>query len=60
MRSGTDKGVLKFNIWNTGERLMLQQIKHIKIVLDCAFMNDLYFGDQGRNCSWDTDPSFIV
>jgi hypothetical protein len=42
-------GRLVFNIWNTGARREKQQAKHIRIIMDQAYQNDLYFEIESKS-----------
>ncbi|MEO6522182.1 MAG: hypothetical protein ABIN91_10925 [Mucilaginibacter sp.] len=44
-------GRLYLNIWNTEEKRREQQAEHIKIILDFAYSNNLYFEDEFKKTS---------
>ncbi|AMR34194.1 hypothetical protein A0256_23440 [Mucilaginibacter sp. PAMC 26640] len=49
-------GRLGINIGNTGVRRKAAQVKHLEILLDYAYINDVFFEDEFRNVNWFDHP----
>jgi hypothetical protein len=45
----TIEGRLAFTVYNTGMGKKIQQEKHLRIIMDQAYQNDLYFENEFKN-----------